>query len=73
MGDNQAHPSCYLSMQIFSRFIVNRFVFALLLLCVAAVSTAFGAELNVPIVVGLQGEVVNFLIQKTNTITVLTN
>ena len=47
MGDNQAHPSCYLSMQVFSRFIVNRFVFALLLLCVAAVSTAFGAELNI--------------------------
>ena len=37
MGDSQAHPSCYLSMQIFSRFIVNRFVFALLVLCVAAV------------------------------------
>ena len=58
MGDNQAHPSYHLSMSIFSRFIVKGFVFTTLLLCITAVSTAFGAGLNVPIVVGLQGEVV---------------
>lgn len=57
MGDNQAHPSYYLSMRIFSRFRVKVFVFAALLLCAAA-SAVSAAELHVPAVAGASGEVV---------------
>ena len=48
-------------MSIFSQFSAKGFVFffVALLLCVN-VSTAVGAELNVPIVVGTHGEVVKF-------------
>ena len=59
MGDNQAHPSYCLSMLIFSIFISKRFISVVvaLLLCVT-VSIAFGAELNVPVVSGSQGDIV---------------
>ena len=61
MGDNQAHPSYSLRMSIFRRFSAKGSVFVFVaLLLYGTVFTAFGAELNVPMIAGTHGEEVSF-------------
>ena len=61
MGDKFAHPSYYLGMSNFNRFLTKGFIFVFAALMLSMnVATAFGAELNVPVVVGTHGEEVTF-------------